>query len=75
MKHTAALQEKLYGEMVSRMAEDDVSPPFRQGSHLYWNRFEKGKQYPTFCRRAASGPAATREQVLLDLNALCAKEK
>ena len=73
MKPTAALQEQLYKEMVSRLAEDDTTPPYREGTHLYWTRFEKGKQYPILCRRAIAAPA--KEEVLLDLNALGAAEK
>ncbi len=73
MKPTAALQEQLYKEMVSRLAEDDTTPPYREGTHLYWTRFEKGKQHPILCRRAIAAPA--KEEVLLDLNVLGAAEK
>ena len=45
MKPTAALQEQLYKEMVSRLAEDDTTPPYREGTHLYWTRFESFNEY------------------------------
>src|SRR2546423_10881234 len=48
MKHTEALQQKLYDEMLSRIKETDVTVPFREHGYLYWSATEKGKSYPTF---------------------------
>ena len=72
MAGTAALQKTLYDEMVSRTAEDDESPPYRQGTHLYFSRVTKGAQYPVYLRKKAHGPhgADAAEEVVLDLNAL-----
>ncbi len=68
MKPTEALQEKLYGEILSRIEQTDVSVPTRAGEYFYYSRTEEGKQYPIHCRRRGSvdGP----EQVILDVNAL-----
>ena len=66
MKGTAALQEKLYKEMLSRIKETDTNVPYRYAGHLYYTRTEQGKQYPVFARR--KGMMEAPEQVLLDLN-------
>jgi oligopeptidase B len=65
---TAALQETLYLEMLSRIKQTDVSVPYREGDHWYYARTEAGRQYPIYCRK--SGSLAAPEQVLLDLNQL-----
>jgi oligopeptidase B len=70
MRPTAALQERLYQEMVGRVQQTDADVPYREGVFLYYSRTEEGKQYPIHCRRK-DVPGAT-EQVLLDLNALAA---
>ena len=72
MKPTQALQQMLYGEMLSRIQEDDSTPPVRVGSFWYYQRTEKGKQYPILCRSAS--PVAA-EHVVLDLNVLAAGKK
>ncbi len=70
MKPTQAFQERLYGEMLARIKEDDETVPYRRGGHFYFARTEKGKQYPIYCRKA--GTLAAPEEVTLDLNALAA---
>lgn len=65
-KQTAALQEKLYKEMLSRIKETDTNVPFPLGGYLYYTRTEAGKQYATFARR--KGSMSAPEEVLLDLN-------
>jgi len=72
MKPAEALQKTLYAELLSRIQEDDSTPPVRIGSHWYYQRTEKGKQYPILCRKPA--PEAG-EQVILDVNALAAGKK
>jgi oligopeptidase B len=68
MKPTAALQDKLYKEMVSHIKETDQSVPYRWGSYYYYSRTEQGKQYPISCRKQ-NGPDA-KEEILLDPNEL-----
>ena len=68
MRHTEALQKKLYQEMVGRIKETDLSVPELMDGAWYYSRTVKGKQYPIFCRRRGSLQAP--EQVLLDENAL-----
>jgi oligopeptidase B len=77
MKPTAALQEKLYAEMLSHIKETDESVPYRLGDWFYYTRTEEGRQYPIHCRRQATSPdvdapfdSSQPEQVFLDVNAL-----
>jgi oligopeptidase B len=73
MAKTKPLQETLYGEMLSRVQETDVSAPFRKDGFFYYTRTEKGLQYPILCRK--QGSLTAQEQVLLDLNQLAQGKK
>jgi oligopeptidase B len=73
MKHTEALQQKLYDEMLGRIKETDVSVPYRDNGYLYWNATEKGKSYATFMRRRAA--AGSPDEVVIDANALAVGKK
>jgi oligopeptidase B len=66
-RHTRALQDTLFHEMVGHIRETDLSVPELVDGFYYYSRTEKGKQYPIFCRRRGSMSAP--EQVLLDENA------
>lgn len=66
MKHTAALQEKLYNEMVGHIKETDENVPYRQGDYFYYSRTVKGMQYPIYARKKGSTEA--KEEITLDLN-------
>lgn len=68
MRHTRALQERLYGEMLARIVETDLSVPEADGGWLYYTRTEAGKQYTILCRRR--GTMDTPEEILLDENRL-----
>ena len=70
-------EEKLYGEMLSRIKQTDLSVPVRRGDYLYYARTEEGRQYPSHCRRKASTPGAAEapEEVILDVNALALGRK
>ena len=58
MKDTAALQEKLYQEMLARIQETDLTVPVRRADYFYYTRTEKGKQYSIYCRRVILRPQA-----------------
>src|SRR5438067_11757136 len=73
MKHTEALQQKLYDEMLSRIKENDASVPYRDHGYLYWTATEKGKAYPIFMRRRAA--AGSPDETYLDANALAVGKK
>jgi len=68
MKDTEGLQDLLYGEMLARIKETDLSVPVNLDDYYYYSRTEKGKEYPIYCRRKASLDSV--EQVLIDLNEL-----
>src|SRR5882672_421768 len=68
MKPTAALQDKLYKEMVGHIKETDVSVPYRWGDYFYYTRTEQGKQYQINCRKR--GNLDAKEEVVLDQNEL-----
>jgi oligopeptidase B len=72
MKPTQPLQKTLYDELLSRIQEDDSTPPVRIASFWYYQRTEKGKQYPILCRKPAHGAP---EQIILDVNVLAAGKK
>jgi oligopeptidase B len=62
------LQDKLYGEYVGRIKQDDASVPYRERGYWYYTRFEPGQDYAIYARRKDSMDAP--EEVLLDGNAL-----
>ncbi len=68
MAPTAALQQKLYDEMVSHTKETDVNVPFKDGGYFYYSRWEKGQQYPIFARKKGSVDAP--EEITVDVNEL-----
>ncbi len=69
MRPTRELQERLFSEMKSRIRETDLTVPYRIGRFLYYSRWEKGRQYPLYCRRAVDA-TMEEEELLLDLNLL-----
>src|ERR1044072_5560172 len=73
MKHTAALQEKLYNEMLNHIKQTDTQVPFRWGNYFYYTRTEEGKQYPIYCRKKGSTDAP--EEIVLDQNELARDQK
>ena len=73
LKHTAALQETLYNEILGRIKESDQQVPVRRGDYFYYSRTEKGKNYPIFCRKKGSLDAP--EEIYLDQNALAEGKK
>ncbi|MGA3190475.1 MAG: S9 family peptidase, partial [Bryobacteraceae bacterium] len=72
MKHTAALQSKLYSEMLGRIQQTDLSVPTKRDDYFYYTRTEEGKQYAIYCRK--HGPGG-KEEVLLDGNAMAEGKK
>ena len=69
MRHTEALQEQLYKEILGRVKQSDLSVPARKGAWEYFTRTAEGKAYPDFWRRPVKGGA---EQLMLDQNAIAA---
>nr|MCU0341807.1 oligopeptidase B [Spirosomataceae bacterium] len=66
------LRERLFEEMKARIKEQDESVPYREGNYFYYSRYEKGGEYPIYCRKFES--LANEEEIMLNLNEL-AKDK
>ena len=66
--HTKPLQNKLFDEIVARIAQTDMSVPFRFNGYFYTSRFEEGQEYPIFSRR--KGALETAEEIMLNVNEL-----
>ena len=61
----APLIDAVYGEILGRLKQDDSSVPFKHKDHVYYTRYETGKQYPIYARHRVG---ADQEQVLVDAN-------
>ncbi len=68
MKHTEALQKKLYEEIKSKIKPDDESVPYRENGYYYYDRTEADKEYFLLCRKKGSLDA--EEEVMLDVNSM-----
>jgi oligopeptidase B len=73
MKHTDALQSKLYAEMLGRIKQTDLSVPTKRDDYFYYIRTTEGQQYPVYCRKHGSLDAP--EEILLDANAMAEGKK
>lgn len=60
------LEEKLFNEIKSRIKEDDSSVPYIDNGYYYYTRYEKGKQYPIYCRKKDN--LNNKEEILIDAN-------
>src|SRR5262245_32501992 len=68
MRHTEALQETIYKELVGRIKETDTAVAYRKDGYWYYTRTEQGKNYPIFCRK--KGTLEAPEEIYLDQNEL-----
>ncbi len=68
MKHTSALQKRLFEELISKIRQTDQTVPVKMGSHYYYSRTKEGLQYPIYCRK--KGTINAPEEVILDVNAI-----
>lgn len=68
MQSTNLLQKELYGELLSKMREDDVSIPIKREDYYYYSKSKKGKNYGILCRKYKSLNAT--EEIYLDINKL-----
>lgn len=67
------LRETLFQEMKARIKEDDSSVPYKDGEFYYYTRFEKGSEYPIYCRKFKD--LNSPEQIILDVNKLAVHQK
>jgi oligopeptidase B len=68
LKHTEALQEKIYNEIVGRIKQNDESVPYKDNGYWYYTRHEEGKEYPIYCRK--KGTIEAPEEIMIDVNDL-----
>ncbi len=64
--HSQALEDRVYQEIIARIKQDDATVPYRLRGHWYYTRFETGKEYPLYARKA--GKLDAPEQLMLDVN-------
>ena len=65
---TRSFQDTLFNEIVGRIKQDDSSVPVKDNGYWYYTRYEQGKEYPIYCRRA--GTMEAPEEIMLDVNAM-----
>ncbi|MBY0316225.1 MAG: S9 family peptidase [Bdellovibrionales bacterium] len=68
-----SLSDQLFNEMKGRILEDDATAPYKKDNYYYYVRYEKGKEYPIYCRK--KGSLEGREEIILDVNALAHGKK
>ena len=68
MGSTKELEDQIYAEIVSRIQQNDTSPPLFFRSHWHYTRTVEGLDYDIYCRRRGSMEAP--ELVELDGNEL-----
>lgn len=68
LKHTEALQEKIYEEITSRIDQTDESVPYFYNGYFYYRKYEEGKEYPVYCRK--KGSLENPEEIMLDVNVM-----
>jgi oligopeptidase B len=73
LRHTEALQEKLYNEIIGRIKQDDTSVPYKDNGYFYYTRYEDGKEYPVHCRK--KGTIDAPEEILLNVNEMAKGKK
>ena len=66
--HVRPLEDRIYGEIVARIKQDDATVPYRRRGYWYYTRYETGSEYPVHARKAGAQDAP--EQVMLDVNVL-----
>jgi oligopeptidase B len=54
--------------MKGRIKEQDESVPYFKSGYFWYSRFEKGSEYPVYCRK--SGSLEAHEEIILDVNIL-----
>ena len=68
MRSSSILMKKIYEEIRGRMIDDIESLPSRSKKHLYYTRYQKGKDYPKYFRKADTLNAP--EVLILDMDSL-----
>ena len=72
LAYTEAFQKDLFEEIKGRIKEDDQSVPYFKSGYFWYARYEKGGEYPLYCRKADS--LENTEEVFLNVNELAEGE-
>ena len=70
MAHTQKLQDELFEELKGRIKQDDESVPYVRNGYFYRTKYETGKEYPCYYRKADKAGAA--DELMLDVNRIAA---
>src|SRR5580658_8757788 len=54
LEPSAALRDRLYGEIVGRLKQDASTVPYLKDGYWYYSRFVEGREHPVFARRKGS---------------------
>lgn len=73
LKPAERIANTLFKEMKGRLKEDESTEPYKMGPFYYYIRYERGKEYPIYCRKKESLEAS--EEIILDVNALAKGKK
>ena len=73
MRSTEQLQKDLFGEMKSRIKEDDESVPYKFNKYWYATKYIKGGEYPIYIRKKESLNA--QEEIMFDVNQMAKEYK
>lgn len=65
---TQDLQNKLFGEISSRIRENDKSVSYKDNGYVYYTRYETNNEYPLYLRKGETEGA--KEEVLIDANSM-----
>ena len=63
LAHTKPAQDLLYDEIVARIKQDDATVPQYKSGYWYYTRYEQGKEYPVYARRADQSTPACAAKV------------
>jgi oligopeptidase B len=68
MKGSSKLQKALYREITGRIKQTDESVPYLENGYYYYERYEKGQEYPVYCRK--KGFPDAEEEIIANVNEL-----
>ncbi len=68
MSGVRAFQDRLYGEIIGRIKQTDMSVPYKDNGYFYITRYEEGQEYPIHSRK--KGSLEAQEEIMLNVNEL-----
>ena len=68
LAHTKELQKSLFKEITARIKKDDNSVPYFFQNYWYYVKYQKGLEYPIYCRKKDT--LSAKEDIILNVNEL-----